>query len=121
VQPLILSDVSKYIAANPHLFQGSAANDVVPNVSDAAVLSSVRVDESQSASQFSSAAQEHYAAKLDALTPMLERELAADSGEHEGDFVELTDAEAESETALQAQRERNARNGWSFHSRQRDV
>ena len=101
VQPLVLADVAKYIAANPHLFAGgggggggddaaasgtAVSTSSVPATASASASASASAiaastdDERASARAFSAAAHATYASRLAALRPLLEREHAADSG-----------------------------------------
>jgi hypothetical protein len=151
LQPLILADVAKYIAANPHLFDGAAdesssssssSSSSVPGVglgagAGAGVgVSASSTHDAESARAFSSAAAPHYAARLAALEPMLLREYEADAPSATGDGTATgtgtgtgtgtatgTDSSSlpDEEALTIAQRARNAANGWVFHSRQRDV
>lgn len=92
VQPLILADVAKYIAANPHLFAAAGGADAAASgiaagtaasaaaSAPASVSTATTDDERASARAFSAAAHATYAARLAALRPLLEREHAADTG-----------------------------------------
>jgi hypothetical protein len=139
-QPLILADVNKYIASNPHLFDPAAAaaasasaassssSSASPSSSSssssspssaAAELEASLPDSQQmqaadavSLKQFSKAASAHYATQLTALEAVLQREAQADAP---------PPSESMGDDAVRESQRRNLAIGWQFVAREKNV